>query len=156
MQVHYESHNIYEDTPISGGRGSGESEEVPLGFTPSPLLSSSYLRKSPRSFKQRSSPPTSPLPKNLSHSKPLGRPTGLPSGLFTSAPSGMGNTSISRRVGFKRASLFTWLTLQSIPEETMISPSILDFLEKVLEPIPEPSKTALSSPVSAGILMLSP
>ena len=40
--------------------------------------------------------------------------------------------------GKKRASLFTWLTLQSIQEETVISPSILDFLEQALEPIPLP------------------
>jgi hypothetical protein len=28
------------------------------------------------------------------------------------------------------------MTLQSIPEETIISPHILDFLEQTLEPIP--------------------
>ncbi|KAJ8666820.1 hypothetical protein QAD02_008482 [Eretmocerus hayati] len=36
----------------------------------------------------------------------------------------------------KKASLFAWMTLQSIPEETIISPHILDFLEQTLEPIP--------------------
>lgn len=39
----------------------------------------------------------------------------------------------------KKASLFAWMTLQSIPEETIISPHILEFLEQTLEPIP--SKT---------------
>lgn len=45
-----------------------------------------------------------------------------------------------------------WLTLQSIPEETVISPSILDFMEKVLEPIPlpEPAKNEMASPISTG------
>ena len=38
----------------------------------------------------------------------------------------------------KFASLFTWLTLQSIPEETVICPHILDFLELALEPLPPP------------------
>lgn len=38
--------------------------------------------------------------------------------------------------GVKKASLFAWMTLQSVPEETIISPHILDFLEQTLEPIP--------------------
>lgn len=38
--------------------------------------------------------------------------------------------------GTKKASLFAWMTLQSIPEETIISPHILEFLEQTLEPIP--------------------
>lgn len=36
----------------------------------------------------------------------------------------------------KKASLFAWMTLQSVPEETTISPHILEFLEQTLEPIP--------------------
>ncbi|XP_017781272.1 PREDICTED: uncharacterized protein KIAA1109 isoform X3 [Nicrophorus vespilloides] len=38
--------------------------------------------------------------------------------------------------GIKKASLFAWMTLQSVPEETIISPHILEFLEQTLEPIP--------------------
>lgn len=45
-----------------------------------------------------------------------------------------GNTV--RRFGAKRAALFAWMTLQSVPEETIISPHILQFLEQTLEPIP--------------------
>ncbi|BFF95237.1 transmembrane protein KIAA1109 homolog [Drosophila madeirensis] len=41
-----------------------------------------------------------------------------------------------RRIGSKRATLCAWMTLQSIPEETIISPHILEFLEQTLEPIP--------------------
>lgn len=41
-----------------------------------------------------------------------------------------------RRAGVKKASLFAWMTLQSVPEETIISPYILEFLEQTLEPIP--------------------
>lgn len=41
-----------------------------------------------------------------------------------------------RKGGTKKASLFAWTTLQSIPEETIISPHILEFLEQTLEPIP--------------------
>ena len=36
----------------------------------------------------------------------------------------------------KKGSLFAWMTLHSIPEETIISPHILEFLEQALEPIP--------------------
>lgn len=53
----------------------------------------------------------------------------------------MGTTG--RKQGMKKASLFTWMTLQSVPEETIISPHILEFLEQTLEPIP--TKTNFSS-----------
>lgn len=48
-----------------------------------------------------------------------------------------------RRAGVKKASLFAWMTLQSVPEETIISPHILEFLEQTLEPIP--AKTNFST-----------
>lgn len=48
-----------------------------------------------------------------------------------------GNTfTSSKKQGIKKASLFVWMTLQSVPEETIISPHILEFLEQTLEPIP--------------------
>ena len=40
----------------------------------------------------------------------------------------------------KKATLTTWMNFHSIPEETVISPYILDFLEQALEPIPIVSK----------------
>lgn len=45
-------------------------------------------------------------------------------------------TNATRVKGTKKASLFAWMTLQSAPEETIISPHILEFLEQTLEPIP--------------------
>ena len=47
----------------------------------------------------------------------------------------------------KKAALFAWITLHSIPDETLISPNILDFLEQALEPIPiaMPPKTPTSA-----------
>lgn len=41
-----------------------------------------------------------------------------------------------RKMASKKAALFAWITVQSIPEETIISPHILEFLEQALEPIP--------------------
>nr|XP_033335326.1 transmembrane protein KIAA1109 homolog isoform X11 [Megalopta genalis] len=46
------------------------------------------------------------------------------------------SASAFRKSSTKKASLFAWMTLQSIPEETIISPHILEFLEQTLEPIP--------------------
>ena len=59
----------------------------------------------------------------------------------------------ARRISTKRASLFAWLTLQSIPEETIISPHILEFLEQTLEPFPTTQFTVPSSnPVNLEML----
>ncbi|KAI5697635.1 hypothetical protein M8J75_013435 [Diaphorina citri] len=46
------------------------------------------------------------------------------------------NGIITRKSSTKKASLYAWTTLHSIPEETIISPHILEFLEQTLEPIP--------------------
>ncbi len=45
----------------------------------------------------------------------------------------------------KKATLTAWMALQSIPEETIISPTILEFLEQVLAPIPTFNLTRDSS-----------
>uniref|UniRef100_A0AAY4AA30 Bridge-like lipid transfer protein family member 1 C-terminal domain-containing protein n=1 Tax=Denticeps clupeoides TaxID=299321 RepID=A0AAY4AA30_9TELE len=53
-------------------------------------------------------------------------------------------------VGVKTAKLYAWVALQTLPEEMVISPCLLDFLEKALETIPitpvERNYTALSAP----------
>ncbi|KAJ8956249.1 hypothetical protein NQ318_014981 [Aromia moschata] len=49
---------------------------------------------------------------------------------------GGGAIPYGKKSGVKKASLFAWMTLQSVPEETIISPHILEFLEQTLEPIP--------------------
>jgi len=54
---------------------------------------------------------------------------------------GGGAALLGRRGSTKKASLFAWCTLQSIPEETIISPHILEFLEQTLEPIPSSLQT---------------
>lgn len=46
-----------------------------------------------------------------------------------------------KKQGIKKASLFASMTLQSVPEETIISPHILEFLEQTLEPIPAKAMT---------------
>ena len=48
--------------------------------------------------------------------------------------------SMTKKGTNKKASLTTWMTLQSIPEETVVTPSILEFLDQAMEPIPIVSK----------------
>ncbi|RVE46725.1 hypothetical protein evm_008645 [Chilo suppressalis] len=52
------------------------------------------------------------------------------------AASPLSSGAPARKVATKKAALFAWITVQSIPEETIISPHILEFLEQTLEPIP--------------------
>lgn len=68
----------------------------------------------------------------------------------TATGTGKAQTSAAAQVRpphVKKASLFAWMTLQSIPEETIISPHILEFLEQTLEPLPQtaPSKQSTST-----------
>ena len=50
------------------------------------------------------------------------------------------NMSTTRRVANKKATLTAWMTLQSIAEETIFTPQILEFLEQALQPLPTFSK----------------
>jgi hypothetical protein len=52
--------------------------------------------------------------------------------------------SAAKKASLRKAVLVTWITLQSIPEETIITPSILEFLEQALEPISIAPKTDIS------------
>ncbi|XP_050452726.1 transmembrane protein KIAA1109 isoform X1 [Cataglyphis hispanica] len=58
-----------------------------------------------------------------------------------------------RKSSTKKASLFAWMTLQSIPEETIISPHILEFLEQTLEPIPSKNNFQSSAQTNASFLL---
>ncbi|XP_020299517.1 uncharacterized protein KIAA1109 isoform X4 [Pseudomyrmex gracilis] len=61
--------------------------------------------------------------------------------------------TVLRKSSTKKASLFAWMTLQSIPEETIISPHILEFLEQTLEPIPSKNNFQSSTQTNAGFLL---
>ncbi|XP_014476117.1 PREDICTED: uncharacterized protein KIAA1109 isoform X1 [Dinoponera quadriceps] len=61
--------------------------------------------------------------------------------------------TVLRKSSTKKASLFAWMTLQSIPEETIISPHILEFLEQTLEPIPSKNNFQSSAQTNAGFLL---
>ena len=53
--------------------------------------------------------------------------------------------ALTRKTGGKKAVLSTWVTLQSIPEKTIITPAILEFLEQAIEPISNISKIGWSA-----------
>ncbi|XP_064107532.1 bridge-like lipid transfer protein family member 1 isoform X2 [Macrobrachium nipponense] len=111
VKVHYESHNIHEETPVgSGGMFGG----VGGGGSSAQSDSAGW--------------------------SPAGATGGSGSGSLgaTSRKGGIGS-------GIKRASLFTWLTLQSIQKETTVTPNILEFLEMALEPLPLPEPQQKSS-----------
>ncbi|RXG59111.1 hypothetical protein Avbf_01112 [Armadillidium vulgare] len=155
VEVHYESHNIHGDTPLSVGKGiptdaglSWPSQERENTSLRGSTVSSTGKNSPTQSLNTPSKSPSvdfskpSTFPENYEDQTETNKPAGLPP-LFQSS-------GTQRRGYTKRASLFTWLTLQTIPEETVISPSILEFMEKVLEPIPfpEPTKNGITSPLS--------
>ncbi|XP_064637366.1 bridge-like lipid transfer protein family member 1 isoform X3 [Lineus longissimus] len=44
-------------------------------------------------------------------------------------------SGVNKRGTLKKANLYAWLSLQKLPEEMIISPALLDFLEQALEPV---------------------
>lgn len=138
VKIHYDSHTLYEErenwgtsgmglpTGMGSFSGNGQSSGIPGGGLGG--LGSSGGR--PPYTHERSD---------------SGSSTGQSGGFMFSN---------SRRSGTKRASMFAWITLHSVPEETIISPHILDFLEQTLEPIPlsvlQQSKQNTSSSATAG------
>ena len=65
-----------------------------------------------------------------------------------STPGNVSWLSSTRKMGNKKATLSAWMTLQSIPEETLITPHILEFLEQALEPIPKFRSSNETTPIS--------
>ncbi|XP_026553767.1 transmembrane protein KIAA1109 homolog isoform X3 [Pseudonaja textilis] len=69
--------------------------------------------------------------------------------LLTPQPPPIPSAKGKATAGIKTAKLYAWVALQSLPEEMVISPCLLDFLEKALETIPitpiERNYTAISS-----------
>ncbi|XP_077332975.1 bridge-like lipid transfer protein family member 1 isoform X7 [Lithobates pipiens] len=110
VKLHYNSKTLKTESP-NASRGSS------LPRT---------LSKESKLYGMKDTVP-SPLPSNV-HSKTntLLPPPPPP------IPSAKGKGSS----GVKTAKLYAWVALQSLPEEMVISPNLLDFLEKALETIP--------------------
>lgn len=117
VKIHYDSHTLYEDRENWAGFGTVINPNLagPLG--------------SGMGVNTGAPPDRRPYTHERSDSgSSTGGSTGQSGLMFSS----------NRRSGTKRASMFAWITLHSVPEETIISPHILDFLEQTLEPIPLP------------------
>ncbi|EMP38574.1 hypothetical protein UY3_04218 [Chelonia mydas] len=110
VKLHYNSKTLKTESP-NASRGSS---------LPRTLSKESKLY----GMKDTATPPLS----NTTHSKTntllLPQPPPIPSA------KGKGSG------GVKTAKLYAWVALQSLPEEMVISPCLLDFLEKALETIP--------------------
>nr|XP_060511804.1 bridge-like lipid transfer protein family member 1 [Panthera onca] len=114
VKLHYNSKTLKTDSP-NASRGSS---------LPRTLSKESKLYGMKDSA---SSPPSPPLPCTVqSKTNTLLPPQPPP------IPSAKGKGS----GGVKTAKLYAWVALQSLPEEMVISPCLLDFLEKALETIP--------------------
>ncbi|MBZ3874504.1 hypothetical protein SUZIE_128270 [Sciurus carolinensis] len=127
VKLHYNSKTLKTESP-NASRGSS---------LPRTLSKESKLYGMKDSA---TSPPSPPLPCTVqSKTNTLLPPQPPP------LPSAKGKGS----GGVKTAKLYAWVALQSLPEEMVISPCLLDFLEKALETIPitpiERNYTAVSS-----------
>ncbi|XP_028809537.1 bridge-like lipid transfer protein family member 1 isoform X2 [Denticeps clupeoides] len=126
VKLHYNSKMLKTESP-NASRGSS----LPRTFS-----------KESKLYGMRDAPPGLPGPPSASQSKTNTLLPPPPPPL----PSAKGKPS----VGVKTAKLYAWVALQTLPEEMVISPCLLDFLEKALETIPitpvERNYTALSAP----------
>uniref|UniRef100_A0A3B3C0N9 Bridge-like lipid transfer protein family member 1 n=1 Tax=Oryzias melastigma TaxID=30732 RepID=A0A3B3C0N9_ORYME len=110
VKLHYNSKTLKTESP-NASRGSS------LPRT---------LSKESKLYGMKDSSPTNPP--NAVQSKTISLLPPLPPPI----PSAKGKSS----GGVKTAKLYAWVALQTLPEEMVISPCLLDFLEKALETIP--------------------
>ncbi|XP_028932278.1 transmembrane protein KIAA1109 homolog isoform X4 [Ornithorhynchus anatinus] len=127
VKLHYNSKTLRTESP-NASRGSS----LPRTLSKESKL---YGMKD-----NATSPPSPPLPTSA-HSKTNTLLPPQPPPIPSAKGKGSG--------GIKTAKLYAWVALQSLPEEMVISPCLLDFLEKALETIPitpiERNYTAVSS-----------
>ncbi|CAG0907020.1 unnamed protein product, partial [Cyprideis torosa] len=109
---------------------TGISGEATTFLIPGLDVKVHYVSKTDRGFE-----PVVGLPASSSSPAFLDEPVAHQSSRSRSSSSNLTSPAISA-ASSKRASLFTWLSLHSVPKEILVTPAILDFLEQALEPIP--------------------
>uniref|UniRef100_H3CJC1 KIAA1109 n=1 Tax=Tetraodon nigroviridis TaxID=99883 RepID=H3CJC1_TETNG len=123
VKLHYNSKTLKTESPNTS-RGSS----LPRTFS-----------KESKLYGMKDSSP--PIPPNAAQSKTNSLLPPPPPPIPSAKGKGSG--------GVKTAKLYAWVALQTLPEEMVISPCLLDFLEKALETIPitpvERNYTALAS-----------
>ncbi|XP_073775826.1 bridge-like lipid transfer protein family member 1 isoform X4 [Danio rerio] len=112
VKLHYNSKTLKTESP-NASRGSSlprtlSKESKLYGMRDAPTPAPAPAASGPGKTNTLLSPPPPPL------------------------PSAKGKAG----VGVKTAKLYAWVALQTLPEEMVISPCLLDFLEKALETIP--------------------
>ncbi|XP_072563835.1 bridge-like lipid transfer protein family member 1 isoform X4 [Paramormyrops kingsleyae] len=126
VKLHYNSKTLKTDSP-NASRGSS----LPRTLSKESKLYGMKDSSTP-------SPPSPPSPAQSKTNTLLPPPA-------PAIPSAKGKGS----GGMKTAKLYAWVALQTLPEEMVISPCLLDFLEKALETIPitpvERNYTAMNS-----------
>lgn len=155
LKVHYNSktHSSDQEMKSKSSADSFEGEEPGRrkSPTPEPSPGSSPLAEESSNYKTSWPPPDFPkvivkideeqeeVMMRRKFSPPLPRVPPRPQPPFSleSIESRESTSSApSKKSGVKKANLYAWLSLQSLPEEMVISPCLLDFLEQALEPIP--------------------
>uniref|UniRef100_A0A8W8KN54 Bridge-like lipid transfer protein family member 1 C-terminal domain-containing protein n=1 Tax=Magallana gigas TaxID=29159 RepID=A0A8W8KN54_MAGGI len=164
LKVHYNSktHSSDQEMKSKSSADSFEGEEPGRrkSPTPEPSPGSSPLAEESSNYKTSWPPPDFPkvivkideeqeeVMMRRKFSPPLPRVPPRPQPPFSleSIESRESTSSApSKKLGVKKANLYAWLSLQSLPEksdasmtrkEMVISPCLLDFLEQALEPIP--------------------
>ncbi|XP_065930909.1 bridge-like lipid transfer protein family member 1 isoform X3 [Magallana gigas] len=155
LKVHYNSktHSSDQEMKSKSSADSFEGEEPGRrkSPTPEPSPGSSPLAEESSNYKTSWPPPDFPkvivkideeqeevmMRRKFSPPPPRVPPRPQPPFSLESIESRESTSSApSKKSGVKKANLYAWLSLQSLPEEMVISPCLLDFLEQALEPIP--------------------
>ncbi|XP_023376197.1 uncharacterized protein KIAA1109 homolog [Pteropus vampyrus] len=113
VKLHYNSKTLKTESP-NASRGSS---------LPRTLSKESKLY----GMRESAAPPSPPLPHTVQ---------GKTNTLLPPQPPPLPSAKGKGSGGVKTAKLYAWVALQSLPEEMVISPCLLDFLEKALETIP--------------------
>ncbi|XP_050415172.1 bridge-like lipid transfer protein family member 1 [Patella vulgata] len=123
VKVHYNSKTTSD---LVWGAGGGSSFDISRGYsTETPTPSCETPLKTPQwNYYDASTPTTQDIPTIV---EPTDNTNPQPG---------------SKRGTMKRANLYAWLSLNTLPEEMIISPCLLDFLEQALEPLPISQPTA--------------
>ncbi|CAG0914383.1 unnamed protein product [Notodromas monacha] len=146
VKVHYESKTEWEEGTRKEEDGAG------IG----PANKSAFMMKGPKA--RQDSKQTSSLSSTSTSNDRLKVSHSLDSHGSSHSLSRAKNRSAivpgaqySQSSGGKKGRIFAALNIHSVPEEIVLSPHILDFLEQALEPIPMPA-TNIEEPYAVGLL----
>ncbi|KAL8597089.1 hypothetical protein ACOMHN_008162 [Nucella lapillus] len=124
VKVHYNSKTSFQESSNASSSEAGVNRSASVLTVPDRLEDVFFTT------------PTQPLKPQQQRRVPpeeegaRGTEPGLDSGEVTQLTGALPKKAV------KKANLYAWLSLQTLPEEMIISPCLLDFLEQALEPLP--------------------